>query len=203
MEDEHHLISACQTGDIAAFEALVRRYQDRIVRVLYLLLGNTDDAQDVAQEAFIRAFRCIQSFKGTSSFATWLHRIAINSAHNWIRKCKREREVLALAEDRWHGGSDKPEDSLIARERTLEIMSALGELPIHYRETIILRHYDELSYEEIAEIQQVPIGTVKSRLAKARMLLHTSMEQGHKLSNKEGAADNELQKGENSHTVRG
>lgn len=202
MDDEYKLINACQSGNVAAFEVLVRKYQDRIIRVLYLLLGNADDAQDVAQETFIRAFRCINAFKGTASFATWLHRIAINSARNWIRDCKREKEILTSADDIWHSVSDKPEDSLLAKERTLEIRSALAQLPTHYREAIILRHFDELSYEEIAEVQQVPIGTVRSRLAKARMLLQTYLGHGHRLSEKKGMADNGLQEGKTTRSIR-
>ncbi|HOP79931.1 MAG TPA: sigma-70 family RNA polymerase sigma factor [Armatimonadota bacterium] len=195
MYDEDALIDACQSGDVSAFEVLVRKYQDRTVRVLYLLLGNFDDAQDVAQEAFIRAFKCIRTFKGTSSFATCLHRIALNTAHNWIRDCKRQREVLVPFDDRWHTTCGNPEDELISREKVLQVKFALAQLPTYYREAIILRHYDDLSYEEIAEIQQVPVGTVRSRLAKARLLLQQHLSHAGDLNLKERVADNGMQTG--------
>lgn len=171
MHDDDFLVSACQSGDVNAFEHLVRKYQDRTVRVLYLLLWDADDAQDAAQETFIRAFRCIKSFRYHSSFSTWLHRIAFNTARNWVRDNKRDREVLFSIEGCLSGNQDKPDDYLIAMERSIEIKYALSRLPQYYREAIVLRHYNDLSYEEIAQVQQVPIGTVKSRLAKARELL--------------------------------
>ena len=177
MHEDDLLVYAFQSGDINAFESLVRKYQDRTVRVLYLLLGNIDDAQDVAQETFIRAFRCIQSFRHNSSFATWLHRIAINTARNWVRDCKRYREILIPPDERWRCNLVNPGDQLLAKERSLEIKIALAELPQYYREAIILRHFDELSYEDIAIVQQVPVGTVRSRLAKAREMLKQLMSQ--------------------------
>jgi RNA polymerase sigma-70 factor (ECF subfamily) len=171
MRDDNLLVNACLTGDLSAFETLIRKYQNRIARVLYLLIGNQDDVQDVAQETFIRAFRCLHTFRGSSSFSTWLHRIALNTARNWIRKSKRNRELLVSTDNWWHCNTEKPDDSLISRERVSEIHYALGQLPPLYREVIILRHFDELSYDEIADVLQVPIGTVRSRLAKARELL--------------------------------
>lgn len=203
MQDDEPLVRACQSGDVTSFETLVHKYQDRTVRVLYLLLGNVDDAQDVAQETFIRAFRCIRSFRGTSSFATWLHRIAINTARNWIRSSRREKEMFVLPDERYFGNEGRPDEMLLARERTLAITQALSKLPVHYREVIILRHYDELSYEEIAEVLQTPIGTVKSRLAKARMLLQHSLGHGQEALDHERMMDNGLQKGKDTNSIRG
>ncbi|MEN6520303.1 MAG: sigma-70 family RNA polymerase sigma factor [Armatimonadota bacterium] len=171
MHDDDMLVYACQSGDIDAFEQLVRKYQDRTVRVLYLLLSDADDAQDAAQETFIRAFRCIKSFKHNSSFGTWLHRVAINTARNWARNNKRGQEVPSQIEGVTPANQLKSDDLLVARERSLEVKYALSRLPQYYREAIVLRHYDDLSYEEIALVQQVPVGTVRSRLAKARTLL--------------------------------
>ncbi|MBI2843702.1 MAG: sigma-70 family RNA polymerase sigma factor [Armatimonadetes bacterium] len=199
MCDDDVLISECQSGNISAFEALVRKYQDRTVRVLYLLLGNVDDAQDVAQESFIRAFRGIHSFRRSSSFATWLHRIALNTAHNWIRD-NRQPETLPLHEERRFAGYGRPEDLLVARERALEIRSLLAELPESYREAIVLRHFEDLSYVEIAEVQGVPVGTVKSRLAKARSLLQKSFLDGS--AGTERMDDHGLQDGEEAHSSR-
>jgi RNA polymerase sigma-70 factor (ECF subfamily) len=169
------LVNACRSGDVNAFEELVRKYQNRIVRVLYLLLENADDAQDAAQETFIHAFRSIGSFRGNSSIGTWLHRIAVNTARNWVRDNKRYREIpYAFDGVRGHNAL-LPEEILSEKERSLELWSALRSLPQYYREAIVLRHYDELSYEEIAMVQQVPVGTVRSRLAKGRELLRQYM----------------------------
>ena len=200
-DNEESLVTACQSGDVAAFEALVRKYQDRTVRVLYLLLGNMDDAEDVAQETFVQAFRYIGSFRRRSNFGTWLHRIALNTARNWIRDNKVERDALALTDDRRHG-SDRPEDLLIARERTMEIRNALAQLPQHYREVIVLRHFSDLSYEEIAEVQQVPLGTVRSRRAKGRELLQRLLRPGSGFADGERTADHGLQKGQETYPSR-
>lgn len=171
MHDEYQLIAASQSGDLRSFETLIRAYQDRTVRHLYLLIGNYEDAQDVAQETFIRAFRSIRGFRSQSGFSTWLHRIAVNTAINWVRDNKRHRTtseqmVLEHSEDKM-----RPDELLISRERARDIRNALLSLPIHYRETLILRHYEDLSYQEIADLQNIPVGTVRSRLAKGRHLL--------------------------------
>ncbi|MEN6371310.1 MAG: sigma-70 family RNA polymerase sigma factor [Armatimonadota bacterium] len=183
MHDDDMLVYACQSGDIDAFEQLVRKYQDRTIRVLYLLLSDVDDAQDAAQETFIRAFRCIKSFRHNSSFGTWLHRVAINTARNWARNNKRGREVIFPIEGLNAINQPKPDDLLVARERSLEIKCALGRLPQYYREAIVLRHYDDMSYEEIALVQQVPVGTVRSRLAKARDMLRQYLSEDINKSN--------------------
>lgn len=193
-DDDDALVSACQSGDMSAFECLVRKYQDRTIRVLYLILGNTDDAQDAAQETFIRAFRCIRSFRGRSSFATWLHRIALNTALNWIRDSKRARDASAPLEDSTIG-APRPEELFMARERTREIIGALLQLPAHYREAVILRHYDEMSYQEIAEVQRVPVGTVRSRLAKGRELLQLYLAGSRRANDHERTIGYGLQEG--------
>ncbi len=202
MNDEESLVRACQSGDKLAFEMLVRKYQDRIARVLYLLLGNVDDTQDVSQETFISAYRYIRTFKFNSSFATWLHRIAVNTARNWLRRNKRGRDELVLIDDYSHRDSRLPEQILLAQERSLEIRSALAKLPLHYREAIVLRHYEELSYEEISEALQVPIGTVRSRLAKARQLLQRELSPSAQHRQERKLQDG-LQKGKEPHTLRG
>ena len=202
--EDADLIAACQSGDLSAFERLVNRYQDRVIRVLYLLLGDADDAQDVGQETFLRAYRYIGSFRGRSSIATWLHRIAINTAHNWIRDNRRNIELATAPEELRQVERTRPEDLLLERERQLEIKSALKELPQHYREAIVLRYFDDLSYEEIAEIQQVPIGTVRSRLAKGRDLLSRSLapSRGSTVADERGVC-HELQTGEKNDPLRG
>jgi RNA polymerase sigma-70 factor (ECF subfamily) len=202
MQDDDALVSACQSGDVNAFELLVRKYQDRTVRMLYLLLGNSDDAQDVTQETFLRAFKSIHTFRGSASFTTWLHRIAVNTARNWIRSNRPDRELVVAPDERWHGPLDRPENVLMKRERLLEIRSALAELPPHYRETIILRHFDELSYEEIADVQQVPVGTVRSRLAKGRTLLQRRLGSDRRSKNDERTDDNGLQEGKEPDSLR-
>lgn len=191
--DDGSLIKACQQGDITAFECLVQRYQDRVLRVLYLLIGNTEDAQDVAQESFIRAYRYMRAFRGDCGFPTWLHRIAINTAHNWMRENYRRRAQTVALEDWKHDAGKDPADALLAKQSQMEMQSALASLPPHYREAVVLRHYDDLSYEEIAQVQQVPVGTVRSRLSKARMLLHKYLAgETRPTTRNEGSSDDEL-----------
>jgi len=202
MDHDEELVSACQSGDVVAFETLVRKYQDRIVRLMYLLLGNADDAEDVAQETFIRAFRCIGAFRHRSNFSTWLHRIAVNTARNWIRDNRVERETVPLPDERWWAGSTRPEEILIARERAMEVRNALAQIPPCYREAVILRHFDGLSYEEIAEAQQVPVGTVRSRLAKGRELLQKFLRRGTETACPERMANHGLQEGKEAYSPR-
>lgn len=202
--DDGSLIKACQQGDITAFGYLVQRYQDRVLRVLYLLIGNSEDAQDVAQESFIRAYRYIRAFRGDCGFATWLHRIAINTAHNWMRENYRRRAQTVALEDWKQGAGIDPADALLAKQAQLEMRSALAALPQHYREAVVLRHYEDLSYEEIAQVQQVPVGTVRSRLSKARQLLHDSLSGkiGPPTLN-EGSSDDGLRKSKEADPIRG
>ena len=173
--DEQPILERCQAGDLDAFGELVARYQDRIYRTAYLLVGNRDDAQDVTQETFVKAFRNLRSFRRECAFSSWLHRILLNAAGNWLRDNRRHAQLSEAAPPvigRSEEAEVSPEEAVLQHDRARRLQAALWDLPPHYREAMILRFYDELSYAEMAEVLDVPVGTVRSRLAKARELLY-------------------------------
>lgn len=177
------LVEECRNGDSSAFDELVRRYKDRIYNVAYRYLGNHEDAQDVAQDVFIRAYRGIREFKGKAKVYTWLYSIAGNLARNKLRDGRRKGRnkgtslealeasapgVASLALQK-PGGT--PDAVASEHEMNAILQQCLEELPEHYRMTFVLRTCEDLSYEEIADAMGCPTGTVKSRLNQARTLL--------------------------------
>jgi RNA polymerase sigma-70 factor, ECF subfamily len=172
--DDHRLIAACLKGDPAAFGELVRRYQDRLYNTVYRQLDNAEDAQDVVQEAFLNAYQSLDSFKGHSEFFTWLYRIAVNTAISLKRK---QRVTLSIDAGRNgdHGiepldGSEysKPGQGLERAEEERRVQEALNRLSPEHRTVLILKDMEGQKYEMMAEILQVPIGTIRSRLHRAR-----------------------------------
>ena len=175
--DESELIEQSTRGDRAAFGVLVRRHQDRLYNTVLRLLGNTDDAADVVQEAFLSAYVSLQNFKGDSKFFTWLYRIAINSAISLKRK-----QRVALSVDAPGGASRVPEPmdeseasrpglALERAENSERLQRALNRITPDHRVVLILKEIDGQKYEMIAEVLQVPIGTIRSRLHRARLEL--------------------------------
>ena len=163
-------------GDKKAYEVLVLQYQDRLVFSVYKFFKDYELAQDIAQEAFVKAFKNIEKFRGDSSFYTWIYRIAINTAKNFLSSKSRKSEIyddeimeLKLSESAVT--SENPENILEAEELRSVMMGAIQDLPDDIRTTLSLREFDGLSYEEIAEVQNCPIGTVRSRIHKGREIL--------------------------------
>ncbi len=179
--DDHRLIAECLQGRTAAFGELVRRYQDRLYNTVYRLVDNGEDAQDVIQEAFLNAYQSLRTFKGDSQFFTWLYRIAVNTAISLKRK---RRAVLAKAGVSKAGGSEpldpselsRPEHALERAEQESRIQNALQRLSPEHRTVLILKDMEGQKYETMAEILQVPIGTVRSRLHRARLELRELLE---------------------------
>lgn len=182
------LVEACRKGDPTAFEELVDRYKDRIYNVAYRFLGNHEDAQDVAQEVFIRAFRGIKGFRGTAKVYTWLYSITGNLARNKLRdEGRRGRnkgaplEVLETkARNVLHSmmhASETPEEAARESEMQELLQKCLKDLPEHYRMVFVLRTFEQLSYEEIADAVGCPKGTVKSRLNQARVMLRDRLKE--------------------------
>lgn len=175
--DDYRLITDCRKGRTAAFDELVRRYQDRLYNTLCRLLDNAEDAQDVVQESFLNAYQSLDSFKGDSLFFTWLYRIAVNTAISM----KRKQRVVISIDGTVHGdGGPEPLDTsefgqpTVALERAEQerrVQDALNRLSPDHRAVLILKDMEGQKYEEIAEIMQVPIGTIRSRLHRARMEL--------------------------------
>lgn len=175
-EIDQALVERVQKGDKRAFDMLVLKYQHRIIKLIARFIRNSDDVQDVAQEAFIKAYRALKNFRGDSAFYTWLYRIAINTAKNYLVSNKRRATESAVdaAEAEQYDGADwlkefaTPEKELMASEINKVVQNAISGLPDDLKEAITLREMEGLSYEDIAEVMECPIGTVRSRIFRAR-----------------------------------
>lgn len=170
------LVERVQNGDKSAFDLLVLKYQSRIVNVISRYLRDPVEALDLAQEAFIKAYRALPNFRGDSAFYTWLYRIAINTAKNHIVAQGRRPptdDIEASEAESYEGPSalkdnSNPESQLLTEEIQQVIFSAIEALPDDLRTAISLRELEDMSYEEIAEAMECPIGTVRSRIFRAR-----------------------------------
>jgi RNA polymerase sigma-70 factor, ECF subfamily len=175
--DDADLVRAAQRGDRDALDRLLRRHFDRIHAVCRRIAGSTRDADDAAQEALIRIVRAIDRFDGRASFSTWSYRIATNAALDELRKRSRRPQLRVVGDDSEHSmGVAEPRYDLAQRRiegvvDRLAIDAALAELPEDFRVPVVMRDVGDLDYAEIAEALSVPIGTVKSRIARGRRML--------------------------------
>jgi RNA polymerase sigma-70 factor (ECF subfamily) len=165
-EDEIACVARCLDGDASAFEALVIRYQRVLFTVALRLLGNAEDARDATQNAFVRAYRRLDTFDPSRRFFSWIYRIAVNESLN-LRRARRPHEPLPATLETPGGAMDGVE----ARELSERVQAALMTLSHEQREVVVMRHFADLSYEEIAETLDIPEKTVKSRLFSARQRL--------------------------------
>ncbi|MDD2722437.1 MAG: RNA polymerase sigma factor RpoE [Methylovulum sp.] len=173
---DEDLVARVQQGDKKAYDLLVIKYQHKIVQLVNRYLKDPSEAQDVAQEAFIKAYRAIGSFRGDSTFYTWLYRIAINTAKNYLVSRSRRssqyevdiQDAEAIENAPQLQGIDTPERLLMNEEIVKAIRSAIENLPDEMRTAIMLREFEGMSYEEIAEAMECPVGTVRSRIFRAR-----------------------------------
>ncbi len=175
-ENDQQLVRRVQAGDQSAFNLLVLKYQHRVLKLVGRFVSDAAEAQDVAQEAFLKAYRALGSFRGESAFYTWLYRIAINTAKNAL-VAQRRRPVdfdLDLQDPEQFERQarlkevDTPEGVLLTEEIREVVERAMEQLPEDLRTAIVLRELDGLSYEEIAEAMDCPVGTVRSRIFRAR-----------------------------------
>lgn len=183
-EIDHELVVRVQQGDKKAFDLLVLKYQLRLSKLVSRFLKNQSDVPDVVQEAFIKAYRALPNFRGESAFYTWLYRIAINTAKNHLVAQSRKSPANSIdvqdAED--YGASEwlkefaSPEREALASELEATIHRAMGDLPSDLREAITLREIEGLSYEDIAAVMGCPIGTVRSRIFRAREAIDSRLE---------------------------
>ncbi len=170
------LVERVQKGDKRAFDLLIQKYQHRIVSLVSRYVSDHSEAQDVAQEAFIKAYRAIGRFRGDSAFYTWLYRIAINTAKNWIVAKNRRppaSDIDAVDAEQYSISSrlketSTPENELLREEIERTVFDTIADLPEDLRTAIMLREMDGMSYEEIATTMECPIGTVRSRIFRAR-----------------------------------
>jgi RNA polymerase sigma-70 factor, ECF subfamily len=175
--DDHRLIAECLQGRSSAFGELVRRSQDRLYNTVYRLLGNAEDSQDAVQEAFLNAYQSLGSFKGDSLFFTWLYRIAINTAISLKRK---QRVAISINTGPDQPGVAEPLDTsevsrpgyaLEQQEQERRIQQALNRLSPEHRTVLVMKDIEGQKYEAMAEVLEVPIGTIRSRLHRARLEL--------------------------------
>jgi RNA polymerase sigma-70 factor (ECF subfamily) len=170
------LVKRVQAGDKTAFDVLVRKYQHRIGAVIGRFVHDYAESQDIAQETFIRAYRALNNFRGDAQFYTWLYRIAVNTAKNHLVSMKRRpptSDVDADDAEHFEGAyrmhdSDTPEHELLREEIARTVAEVVAALPEELRQAITLREMEGLSYEEISETMDCPIGTVRSRIFRAR-----------------------------------
>jgi RNA polymerase sigma-70 factor (ECF subfamily) len=170
------LVRRAQRNERGAFDLLVLKYQHKVIKLVARLLRDPTEAEDVAQEAFVKAYRALGSFRGDSAFYTWLYRIAVNTARNAIASRQRrpldyeadlsESEQSNLASRLRH--TDTPEATALSEEIRLTVNQAIEQLPEDLRTAIVLREVEGLSYEEIAAAMDCPVGTVRSRIFRAR-----------------------------------
>ena len=176
-EVDQQLVARAQEGDKSAFELLVAKYQRRLIRLLSRFIRDPAEVEDVAQEAFIKAYRALPSFRGDSAFYTWLYRIGINTAKNHLVTSGRRAPTLTETDNSdGEGGEERgqvpdfntPETELMSRQIVETVTLAVEALPAELRTAITLREIEGLSYEEIASMMDCPIGTVRSRIFRAR-----------------------------------
>lgn len=177
------LVRRVQRGDSAAFDLLVRKYQHRIAALIGRYIADWSEVQDVAQDTFIRAYRAIGNFRGDAQFYTWLHRIAVNTAKNHLVAGNRRPpggDIEIEDAEQYDAGvrlrdTDTPERELMRQQLEQTVMRAVEALPEELRLAITLREVDGLSYEEIAQRMDCPIGTVRSRIFRAREAIDQEM----------------------------
>ena len=175
-ETDRQLVERVQRGDKRAYDLLVLKYQHRIVGLVSRYMRDQDEVLDVTQEAFIKAYRALPGFRGDSAFYTWLYRIAINTAKNYLVSRSRRPPDTDIDVDQGdsHEGSialsdiENPENLLAGEQLESVVYKAIEDLPEELKVAVTLREFDGLSYEEIAEIMECPVGTIRSRIFRAR-----------------------------------
>ena len=179
-EGDQLLVERVQAGDRRAFDVLVSKYQRRLMRLVSRLVHDPAEAEDVVQETFIKAYRALRHFRGDAAFYTWLYRIGINTAKNYLltqgRRTPTSSDTDAEQAESFDDGNrlrdnNTPESVLASKQIAATVNAAMDVLPIELRTAIVLREIEGLSYEEISEIMACPIGTVRSRIFRAREVI--------------------------------
>ncbi len=176
--DERQLVYKAQQGDASAFEKLLIRYEQYVYNLALRMLGDPNDAEDLAQQAFVRAWRGLSNFRGQAKFSTWLYRIVANLCYSRLPQVKAELamlipddEALFLPDER-----QEVEPGVLDEELRQVVHNAIQQLPESYRLLVTLRHLQEMSYEEIAQVTGMPLGTVKTGIFRARRQLKEALE---------------------------
>jgi RNA polymerase sigma-70 factor (ECF subfamily) len=178
--EETMLISACKKGDHDAFSVLVQRYQRRVFNLVFRMVQNYEEANEITQEAFLAAWQGLPAFRGDARFSTWLYRIAYNCALKQLEARKRDRALQEALQVEQFNESDEDAQHTAHLEmldnREL-IQAQLSQLPTKYRIVLVLRHLQDMTYEEMAEVLTMPIGTIKTHLFRARNLLKERLQE--------------------------
>jgi RNA polymerase sigma-70 factor (ECF subfamily) len=181
---DQQLVERVQRGDKQAYGLLVEKYRRKLGRLLSRFIRDQAEVEDVVQEAFIKAYRALPNFRGDSAFYTWLYRIGINTAKNYLvamgRRPQTQNEIEVDDAENFEDGdelrtTDTPETELMTKEIAKTVQAAIDALPEDLRTAIVLREIEGLSYEEIAESMECPIGTVRSRIFRAREAIATQL----------------------------
>ncbi|HJR18686.1 MAG TPA: sigma-70 family RNA polymerase sigma factor [Actinomycetota bacterium] len=175
--DEQALLDRARAGDPAAFDEVVDLYERRVFAVAMRIVRNHEDARDVTQEVFVTALRALKGFRGDAQLSTWFHRVAVNASLDLVRKRKRREHSSVDDLSDQPSAAPGPEAEAIASVRAREVHRALGALPPEQRALIVMHDLQDLDYAECAEVLGIPLGTVKSRLHRARLAL--ARELGH------------------------
>jgi RNA polymerase sigma-70 factor (ECF subfamily) len=180
---DEELVARAQGGDIESFNQLIVRWERPIYALAYRVIGKEEDARDVCQDAFLRAYRALPGFKGQAKFSSWLYRIALNLCRDWIRRQRRapvsqlpeDMDAIELASEK--GPVESIEDLVARRELSAIVEEAMSELSEEQRTAIILKEYHGMTFQEIADMQGCPLSTVKTRLYQGLSLLRRRLEQ--------------------------
>ena len=184
---DEELVARSKGGDLDSFNQLILRWERPIYALAYRVIGREEDARDVCQETFLRAFRALPGFKGQAKFSSWLYRIALNLCRDWIRR-QRRAPALQLPEDvdaielaSASGPTESIEDLVARRELSAVVEQAMAMLPEEQRTAIVLKEYHGMTFQEIADLQGCPLSTVKTRLYQGLSVLRRSLERSGQL----------------------
>ena len=177
------IVKRVQDGDVNAYNILVIKYQHKVIQVVSKFLGNSADVNEVDQQAFIKSYKAINSFRGESSFYTWLYRIVVNAAKTFLESNSKHKynvdvdseEFQSIDEQGVLASKDTPDRIIESQELQQVILKAMNELPEELRQAITLREVEGMSYEDIAVVLKVPVGTVRSRIFRAREFIEARM----------------------------
>ena len=167
------LVHRCRNGDMESFEQLVSRYQQRIFAFTFRMVMSEEEARDLAQETFIQVYRALPAFRGEARFATWLYRIAANKCLDYLRRRKNNQSVPfdTLASEPGNYRAYNPEHLYLQEEKIRRVRAIIMGLPDRYRVVLVLFHYENLTYQQIADALELPVKTVATRLYRAKLLL--------------------------------